>query len=91
MPNIILNDEFLTVSLEDGRTLSVPLVWYPQLWHGTPVERKNWRLIGDGQGIHWPDLDEDISVVGLLQGKRSGESQKSLARWLERRQNKVEL
>jgi hypothetical protein len=69
----------------DGRTLTVPLAWYPRLAHGRPEERANWRLIGRGEGIHWPDLDEDISVDGLLAGRRSGESQASLARWLAER------
>ena len=78
-------DDTLTVDLADGRTLSVPLAWYPRLLHGTPEERRNWRLIGDGAGIHWPDLDEDIGVEGLLLGKQSGESQRSLQRWLETR------
>lgn len=78
-------DDTLTVDLADGRTLCVPLAWYPRLLHGTPEERRNWRLIGDGAGIHWPDLDEDISVEGLLLGKQSGESQRSLQRWLEAR------
>jgi hypothetical protein len=78
-------DDTLTVDLADGRTLSVPLTWYPRLWHGTPEERRNWRLIGDGVGIHWPDLDEDISIEGLLLGKQSGESQSSLQRWLDAR------
>ena len=80
-----ITDDALTVDLVDGRTLSVPLIWYPRLWHGTPQERQNWRWIGEGIGIHWPDLDEDISIEGLLLGKRSGESQRSLARWLEQR------
>ena len=82
---VIVTDDTLTVDLEDGRTLSVPLTWYPRLWHGTPEERQNWRFIGNGVGIHWPDLDEDISIEGLLLGKRSGESQRSLNRWLEKR------
>ncbi len=76
----ITNDE-LTVQLEDGRTLAVPLVWYPRLLHGTKRERARWRLIGRGVGIHWPLLDEDISIDGLLAGRRSGESQRSLKRW----------
>ena len=75
----------LMADLSDGRTISVPLVWYPRLVHATPIERRNWRLIGVGQGIHWPDLDEDISVEGLLAGSPSGESQESLKRWLEAR------
>ncbi len=78
-----ITDDTLTVDLADGRTLSVPLTWYPRLLHGTPKERQNWGLIGDGVGIHWPDLDEDISIEGLLLGKQSGESQKSLQRWMK--------
>jgi hypothetical protein len=75
----------LAVVLIDGRTVSVPLARYPRLAHATPDERANWRLIGRGEGIHWPDLDEDISIAGLLAGKPSGESQRSFRRWLERR------
>lgn len=82
-----VSDVSLTVELVDGRSVSVPLLWYPRLVDGTPAERANWRLIGRGEGIHWPDLDEDISVAGLLAGKRSGESQRSLKRWLELRRN----
>ena len=84
--NVILSDEALTLELADGRTLTVPLTWYPRLWHGKVPERRHWRLIGGGEGIHWPDLDEDISVEALLLGRRSGESQTSLKRWLESRQ-----
>jgi hypothetical protein len=76
----------LTVDLVDGRTVSVPLAWYPRLLHGTPLERKKWRLIGEGEGIHWPDLDEDISVGHLVLGKPSGESQRSLKIWLDQRE-----
>ncbi len=83
--DVSLTDDTLTVDLADGRTLSVPLTWYPRLLHGTPEERRNWRLIGAGAGIHWPDLDEDIGIDGLLLGRRSGESQNSLQRWLQRR------
>ena len=75
----------LTVALEDGRTLVVPLVWYPRLLHGSKRERARWRFIGRGIGIHWPSLDEDISIESLLAGRRSGESQESLKRWLEKR------
>lgn len=82
-----VTEDTLTVDLDDGRSLSVPLTWYPRLWHGSLEERKNWRLIGDGVGIHWPDLDEDISIEGLILGRRSGESQRSLNRWLEQRAN----
>lgn len=82
---VIVTDDTLAVDLNDGRTISVPLAWYPRLLHGTPEERSNWRLIGDREGIHWPDLDEDISVENLLLGKPSGESQNSFKRWLEKR------
>jgi hypothetical protein len=75
----------LTVDLADGRSISVPLAWYPRLAHGTPAERTNWRLIGRGEGIHWPDLDEDISVENLLNGARSGESQRSFKLWIAAR------
>lgn len=79
--DVRVTDEILEVGLSDGRTLTVPLEWYPRLQGGTPGERENWRLIGSGRGIHWPDLDEDISVEGLLAGRRSGESAASLERW----------
>ncbi|MEO8682194.1 MAG: DUF2442 domain-containing protein [Vicinamibacterales bacterium] len=71
----------LVVELRDGRTVSVPVTWYPRLVEGRPAERRNWKLIGLGTGIHWPDLDEDISVEGLLLGLRSAESPASLKRW----------
>ncbi|WP_417746039.1 DUF2442 domain-containing protein [Rosistilla oblonga] len=80
-----VSDEILLVQLSDGRAISVPLAWYPRLVHGTIAERNRWRLVGNGRGIHWPDLDEDISVDNLLSGKPSGESQGSLKRWLEMR------
>jgi hypothetical protein len=83
--NVVVTDEALTVDLTDGRTLSVPLGWYPRLLNGTAEERNHWELIGEGEGIHWPELDEDISVEGLLLGRPSGESQRSLQRWLEER------
>ena len=83
--NVTVTDDTLAVDLNDGRTISVPLAWYPRLLHGTQEERRNWRFIGDREGIHWPDLDEDISVENLLSGKPSGESQSSFKRWLERR------
>ena len=83
--NVQLTDDALIVDLSDGRTVSVPLAWFPRLLHGTPEERNTWRLIGDGEGIHWPALDEDISVENLLLGKPSGESQKSFKKWLEAR------
>lgn len=80
----VTQDE-INVELEDGRTLVVPLAWYPRLLHGSKEERTRWRLIGRGVGIHWPSLDEDISIEGLLAGRRSSESQESLKRWLEAR------
>ncbi|HYL77270.1 MAG TPA: DUF2442 domain-containing protein [Bryobacteraceae bacterium] len=82
---VTVSDEALVVDLADGRTITVPLVWFPRLAHGTPPERANWRLLGRGEGIHWPDLDEDISTESLLAGRRSGETQESLRRWLQRR------
>ncbi len=78
-------DDTLSANLSDGRTLSVPLVWYPRLHHGTLEERNDWRLIGRGEGIHWPRLDEDISIQNLLLGQPSAESQKSFQRWLSDR------
>lgn len=83
--NVSVTDDTLIVDLVDGRTISVPLAWYPRLLHGRPEERNNWRLIGDKEGINWPDLDEDISVDNLLFGKPSGESQRSFKKWLGER------
>ena len=80
-----VSDDVLAVNLSDGRMISVPVAWYPRLSHGSSVERSHWRLIGNGRGIHWPDLDEDISVENLLAGQSSGESQTSFKRWLEQR------
>jgi len=71
--NVAVTDDSLVVDLVDGRTITVPLAWYPRLLHSRPEHRNNWRLIGSGQGIHWPDLDEDIGVENLLIGERSGE------------------
>ena len=88
VPNAVaveVTSESLMVELSDGRTIWAPLAWYPRLLHATPKELGNWRLIGKGQGIHWEDLDEDVSVEGLLVGRPSGESQASLKRWLEGR------
>jgi hypothetical protein len=75
----------LVVDLADGRTIITPLSWYPRLHSATPAERRKWRLIAAGEGIHWPDLDEDISIEGLLAGSHSGESQASFQRWLKTR------
>jgi hypothetical protein len=83
-----ITDDTLTVNLSDGRTISVPLTWYPRLYHADNQEKKHWRLIGKGKGIHWEDLDEDISVEGLLAGKPSGESRESFQKWLKNRQKK---
>jgi hypothetical protein len=82
---VTCTEDALIVDLVDGRTITVPLTWYPRLAHGTPTERANWRFIGEGEGVHWTELDEDISVEGLLAGRRSGESQASLRRWFESR------
>lgn len=79
----------LTVELTDGRTIAIPLVWYPRLWHGTPEERNRFEIFGDGAYIHWPDLDEDLTIAGLLAGRRSGESPESLGKWLESRKGKA--
>ena len=83
--NVSVTPDTLRVDLSDGRTISVPLGWYPRVQHGTELERNNWRLIGKGYGIHWESLDEDISIEGLLAGRPSGESQASFKKWLEGR------
>lgn len=80
-----LTGDSLAVDLADGRSISTPLAWYPRLLHGSPEELANHRLIGGGEGIHWPDLDEDISVEGILAGRSSCESSESFQRWLESR------
>jgi len=82
---IRIDNERLFVDLADGRSLVIPLEWYPRLGHGTREERQNWQLLGDGYAIEWPDLDEHIGIEGLLAGRRSGESQKSFERWLTSR------
>ena len=83
--SVTVTEDTLSVDLSYGRSIAVPLAWFPRLLHGSPAERNNWRLIGKGQGIHWEDLDEDISVEGLLAGRPSGESQGSFRKWLESR------
>lgn len=75
----------LIVDLADNRSLLVPLSWYPRLLYATPAERQNWRLLGDGYAIEWPDLDEHIGIEGLLAGRRSGESERSIQHWLQNR------
>lgn len=82
----IYGDDLARASFIEAYLLSVPVTWYPRLAHGSAAERANWRLIGDGEGLHWPDLDEDLSVEGLLAGRRSGESSSPLRKWLESRQ-----
>jgi hypothetical protein len=83
--NILLDDANVSFELADGRVVSAPIAWYPRLMHGTVAERNEWRLIAGGRGIHWPALEEDISVDNLLNGQPSGESQTSLKKWLEQR------
>ncbi len=83
--HVRVTSDALVVDLNDGRTLTVPLAWYPRLAHGSSGERSKWRLIARGEGIHWPELDEDISVAGLVAGQPSGESQASLQKWLKSR------
>ena len=83
--NVTVTRATLELELADGRTVTAPLAWYPRLLHGTARERANWRLIGGGEGVHWPHLDEDISVENVLLGHPSGESQRSFKQWLETR------
>jgi hypothetical protein len=83
--DVKITKDTLSVDLSDGRTIAVPLEWFPRLVHASPSERKNWKFIGKGHGIHWKDLDADISVEGLLNGKSSGESQSSFKKWLDAR------
>ena len=80
-----VGEDSLTIYLVDGRTSVVPLVWYPRLWHGTAEEREHFEIFGDGAYMHWPDLDEDLMVAGVLLGRRSAESPQSLKKWLEAR------
>ena len=80
-----MTTETFIVDLADGRSIAVPLSWYPRLHYGTSQERQNWQLLGDGYAVEWPDLDEHIGIEGLLAGRRSGESPKSLERWLAAR------
>jgi hypothetical protein len=87
--SVHVTDDTLSVELLDGRMISVPLAWYPRLLHGTPQERSHWRLIAGGHGIHWPDLDEDISVENLLAGHPSGESPASFKRWLQEKKARI--
>ena len=83
--DMIVTEDALAVELSDGRSIFVPLAWYPRPVHGKPGERSNWRLVGQGVGLHWPALDEGISVENLLAGQASGENQRSLKKWLSKR------
>ncbi|MBN2381740.1 DUF2442 domain-containing protein [bacterium] len=83
--HVHVTEDTLKVDLTDGRSIEVPLAWFPRLLHGNSEERNEWRLIGSGEGIHWPLLDEDISIQGLLEGRGSAESQSSLKNWLDQR------
>jgi hypothetical protein len=83
-----VTEDTLVVSLADGRIISVPLAWFPRLWYGTPEERGRFEILGDGNYIHWPELDEDLSVTGILAGRRAKENPQSLKRWLDARNKK---
>ncbi len=85
---VALTTDHLVVELADGRSLTVPLKWYPRLLHGSESERQHWQILGDGYAIEWPDLDEHIGVEGLLAGRRSGESEASFNRWLASRNSR---
>jgi len=87
--DVRVTSDSLIVDLSDGRTILVPVEWFPRLLNATPEERSNWRLIGKGRGIHWEDMDEDISVEGLLAGRPSGESQRSFKKWISQRQSRL--
>jgi hypothetical protein len=82
---VTVTGDTLEVDLTDGRSVAVPLAWYPRLLHGTVEDRQHWELIAHGEGIHWPQLDEDISLEGIMAGRPSGESQQSLQRWMQAR------
>ena len=86
--SVTVTNDTLSVDLSDGRTISVPLSWFPRLVHATRAERRNWRLTGKGHGVHWPDIDEDISIEGLVAGRASGESQASFKKWLNQRSSR---
>ena len=81
--SVTVTEEAIAVDLVDGRTIIVPLVWYPRLWHGASDERSHIEIFGDGAYLHWPDLDEDLTVSGLLAGRHSEESPQSLQKWLK--------
>lgn len=87
--HVEVGEDMLRVSFSDGRVVDVPLSWYPRLSHGLPSHRNVWELIGKGHGIHWPELDEDISVENILLGQPSGESGKSFKKWKQWYKQKV--
>ena len=87
--SVKVSEDNLVVDLVDGRTITVPLAWYPRLWYGNEQERAHFEIIGDGAYIHWPDLDEDLTVLGILAGRHSGESPASLKKWLAEKGAKV--
>jgi len=87
--SVKVNEDEVRVDLVDGRTITVPLAWYPRLWHGSPQERNHFEIFADGAYIHWPDLDEDLTVAGMLAGQRSGESPQSLKKWLDSRRTRT--
>ena len=89
--SVTATNDLLSATLADGRVISVPLSWYPRLLHATPEERSRWELHAQGRHIHWPDIDEDLSVEGLLGGRPSRESNASLRKWLEARRNRKPL
>ncbi len=86
---VTVSRDALTIDLVDGRTNIAPLMWCPRLGHGTAEERRHIELLADGTILHWPDLDEDLSVAGVLAGRRSGESPSSLKRWLDTRRKRT--
>lgn len=83
--SVAFTDDHISVCLTDGRSISIPLEWYPRLMHANSEERMNWQILGNGYAIEWLDIDEHIGIEGLLAGHRSGESQKSLDQWLSTR------
>jgi hypothetical protein len=85
---VTASDTHLTIELDDGRIVSVPINWYPRLAHATATERQNCEIFGEGSAIEWPDIDEHLSVEGIFAGRKSGESERSLNRWLENRKSK---
>lgn len=88
--SVSFTEDSLIADLSDGRTITLPLAWHPRLTHATVAERENWRLIGRGEGIHWPELDEDVSIENIIIGRPSGETQRSINAWLNQRNKRTE-